>query len=219
MCCNRCLVLSLKAPTRPPLYIRAELWLVVSPTRHVPDNRPRGSRDKQGMGEEVRAKAAAMARSSVAASPGAAVELGQASACSFVSQRRGLAAWHVPLPAASPTPLPAQQAGTSRAAAFTGKIPTAPPASQGWQGGGKSRSCFHGPNSPTVLAAAPSPTSQQLSGLAAMGDPVKDAATPLSYCCLCGGCRVSSLKDSAQLMKTTHSTSGQPEVCGVEGDM
>lgn len=44
------------------------------------------------MREEVRAKAVAVARSLAAASPGAAVELGQAPACSVVSPRGVLAA-------------------------------------------------------------------------------------------------------------------------------
>lgn len=187
--------MSLKPPARLPIYIRAELWLVVSPTQPIPDNQPRGSRDKQGMGEEVRAKAAAMACSSDAASPGAAVELGQAPACSFVSQRRGLAAWACSSLCYFSHTAPSSARRNVKSCSFhredsnsTSNIPVS------WQGGSKSHSCFHGPNSSTALAAAPSPTSHQLSGLAAMDDAVKDAATPLSYCCLCGGCRVSSLK-------------------------
>lgn len=41
-----------------------------------------------------------------------------------------------------------------------------------WWGGGSSHPCCHGPNSPTVLAAAPSPAGHQLCGLAAVDDAV-----------------------------------------------
>lgn len=40
---------------------------------------------------------------------------------------------------------------------------------------------------PLQLAATPSPAGHQLCGLATMDDLFRDAATPLSYCCLFGG--------------------------------
>ena len=116
---------------------------------------------------------------------------------------------HVPLPAASPTPLPAQQGGTSRGCSFrregsdsTSSIPVP------WQGGGGEEAapipaamvpiplqCWQPLHLQPVTSYVVLPLWMMLFG---------DAATPLSYCCLCGGWRVSSLQGLSPAHEKPH---------------
>lgn len=68
------------------------------------------------MGEEARVKAVAVACSLAAASPGSAVELDKPPLAVLCLGEVALQLRHVPLPTASPTPLPPSSAGRD----FTG---------------------------------------------------------------------------------------------------
>lgn len=80
---------------------------------------------------------------------------------------------HVPLPAASPTPLPAQPGGTSWGRSFHREGSDSTSGTPVPRRGGDGEEAAPSPNSPAVSAATPSPACHRLCDLAAVDDPLR----------------------------------------------